>query len=61
MSTSNGKALTRFDELKPGGEIVLLLYREPFPLYDVLKRNGYRYRTETQPDGTFEIHITQAG
>lgn len=53
--------MAALDELKPGGEIVLLLYREPFPLYDVLRRNGYSYRTETQADGTFEIHITQAG
>lgn len=52
--------LAALDDLKVGGEIVLLLYREPHPLYQVLKQNGYAYRLETHDDGTFAIHITLA-
>jgi uncharacterized protein (DUF2249 family) len=44
-------------ELEPGGEILLILYREPFPLYRVLERNGYAWRTTPFPDGRFEILI----
>ena len=40
--------------------MVLLIHREPFPLYEILGRNGYAHRAETQPDGSFAIHITLA-
>lgn len=49
------EALEAFD---PGDEIVLLLYREPYPLYDMLRRNGYRYSTEHDEDGTVRVRIT---
>lgn len=52
--------LAALDGLPRGGEIVLLLYREPFPLYDILRRNGYVHRAEMRPDGTVEVHITHA-
>lgn len=52
--------LAALDDLKVGDELVLLLYREPHPLYQVLKQNGYAYRLETHNDGTFAIHITLA-
>ena len=48
------------DTLAPGGEVVLLLYREPTPLYDILRRNGYTHRTELNEAGEFAIHIRQA-
>jgi uncharacterized protein (DUF2249 family) len=44
-------------ELAPGGDILLILNREPFPLYRVLERNGYAWRTTPFPDGRFEILI----
>ena len=53
--------LAALDEIGPGQEIVLLLYREPFPLYQILQQNGFDHRTELQDDGTFEIHIFHAG
>jgi hypothetical protein len=53
--------LAALDDLLPGGEIVLLLYREPTPLYGILRGNGYAHRTEVQADGTFAIHIYHAG
>ena len=45
--------------LEPGGEIMLILNREPFPLYRVLQLNGYAHKTTAYPDGRFEIVITQ--
>lgn len=44
-------------DLEPGGDILLILNREPFPLYRVLERNGYAWRTTPHPDGRFEILI----
>ncbi|HMV53565.1 MAG TPA: DUF2249 domain-containing protein [Rhodocyclaceae bacterium] len=52
--------LDALDDLQPGGEIVLLLYRQPEPLYRILKENGYTHRTESHDDGTFAIHIRHA-
>lgn len=52
--------LAALDDLPPEGEIVLLLYREPFPLYQILQQNGYAHRTEFHDDGTVAIHIRRA-
>ena len=45
--------------LQPGEKMLLLLFREPHPLYKVLRQNGHDYETELLPDGTFEILITR--
>ena len=47
--------------LEPGGQVMLILNREPFPLYRVLQLNGFQYRTTGFPDGHFEIVITEGG
>jgi len=47
------------DTLQPGEQMLLLLYREPHPLYRVLAQNGHTCATELQADGTFEILITR--
>ena len=47
------------DTLKEGEKMLLLLFREPHPLYKVLRENGHRYATEFLPDGTVEILITR--
>lgn len=52
--------LAALDDLHPGDEIVLLLYREPHPLYQILRQNGYTHRAELHDDGTFSIHIRHA-
>ncbi|HOI66960.1 MAG TPA: DUF2249 domain-containing protein [Thiomonas arsenitoxydans] len=44
--------------LQPGEEMLLLLFREPHPLYRVLQQNGHRWRTELRDDGTFAVRIT---
>lgn len=52
--------LAALDDLPPDGEVVLLLYREPVPLYRILRDNGFGYRTESSDDGTYAIHIRHA-
>lgn len=52
--------LEALDVLPPGGEVILLLYREPTPLYDVLRRNGFTHRTEIRDGGEFAVHIRHA-
>jgi tRNA 2-thiouridine synthesizing protein A len=47
------------DLLKEGEKMLLLLFREPHPLYKTLKLNGHSYETELMPDGTYEILITR--
>ena len=54
------KTMEALDTLPEGGKLLLLLYREPHPLYKVLLQNGYRYETELVADGTFEILIWRA-
>ena len=41
-------------------ETVLMvhIHREPFPLYEVLHRNGYNWETAPQTDGSFFIRIS---
>jgi tRNA 2-thiouridine synthesizing protein A len=45
------------DTLPDGEKLLLLLFREPHPLYRILKQNGYTHQTELVADGTFEILI----
>ena len=46
-------------EMQAGDTVLMLLEREPFPLYRVLERNGYRHHSLCRDDGVFEIRITQ--
>jgi uncharacterized protein (DUF2249 family) len=52
--------MAALDTLEPGQELLLLLHCEPHPLYSILKRNGYRYSTETREDGSNAIRISKA-
>lgn len=49
--------LIALDTLAPGEELLLLLYCQPHPLFDVLRRNGYAWQEAVQQDGTHEIRI----
>lgn len=49
--------LDALDLLEPGADLVLLIHREPGPLYSILAQNGYTHSTERQEDGTFLIRI----
>ena len=51
--------LAALDTLEPGQDLLLLLHCEPQPLYSILKRNGYRYRSEIRQDGTNAITISK--
>ena len=51
------RTMELLDTLAPGERMLLLLFREPHPLYRVLQKNGYLHETELLADGTFEILI----
>lgn len=51
------RTMDALDTLPDGEKLLLLLYREPHPLYRILKQNGYSYESELAADGTFEILI----
>lgn len=53
------KTMEMLDVLKEGEKMLLLLFREPHPLYKSLKLNGHHYETELMPDGTYEILISR--
>lgn len=46
--------------LERGEQVRLLLYREPFPLYEVLRREGFVWTTKLEPDGTYVITMRHA-
>lgn len=43
--------------LEPSHTLLLILNREPHPLYRALQKQGYTYQTEVTLQGTFEILI----
>ena len=38
----------------------VLIHREPFPLYDALRANGYTWQTAVLADGSYQVLITRA-
>lgn len=52
--------LAALDQLGAGEELLLLLYCEPHPLFNILRNHGYRWRQQVQGDGTHEIRIRRA-
>lgn len=42
---------------RPRQRVRLLLHREPFPLYDILRQMGLAHSTRQEPDGSYEILI----
>lgn len=53
-------ALNALGELADGEELVMLLYCQPHPLFQILRRNGYSWQEEVRDDGTHEIRIRKA-
>lgn len=51
------QTMEALDRIAPGACLRLLLYREPFPLYNALAQNGFTHSTHSEPDGTFVIEI----
>ena len=54
------RAMAELASLAPGEELLLLLRCEALPLYSILERSGFKYRSEFKPDGTNEVRITKA-
>lgn len=52
------KVLAALDDLQPGQRLRFLIHRQPYPLYDILRRYHYRYQTTAVADGEFEILIS---
>jgi len=54
------RTLETLDQLPDGDEVLLLLYCQPHPLFNILKNNGYAWTEEVRADGTREIRIRKA-
>jgi tRNA 2-thiouridine synthesizing protein A len=51
------RTLEALDTLADGEDLLLLLYCQPHPLFNVLGKNGYTWSEEVRADGTREIRI----
>jgi uncharacterized protein (DUF2249 family) len=51
------RTMEMLDTLQAGERMLLLLFREPHPLYKVLRQNGHDFEVDLVADGTFEILI----
>ena len=51
------RTLEALDTLTEGDDLLLLLYCEPHPLYNILRQNGYAWSDALRADGTREIRI----
>lgn len=45
--------------LPADGTLQVHIHREPFPLYDALRDNGYTWQTRALENGDFEIMIAR--
>lgn len=54
------RVLSALGELGPDERLLMIIDREPRPLYRILERNGYRYQASFDPSGIFEILIWYA-
>jgi uncharacterized protein (DUF2249 family) len=46
--------------LPPEGILQVHIHRQPYPLYDALRENGYAWKTTELPDGTYSIRISRS-
>ena len=51
------QTMDALDAITPGQKVMLILGREPHPLYRALELNGYAWQTERKDDGSVEIVI----
>jgi uncharacterized protein (DUF2249 family) len=51
------RAMEVLDQLGPAEKLLVLLPREPYPLYRALELNGFCWQTVCRPDGTVEVLI----
>ena len=46
------------DTLPEGATLRVLIHREPYPLYEILRETGYDWQTSALADGNFAILIS---
>ena len=51
------RVIDALSDLAEGEKVMLVINREPMPLYRFLLNNAYEYKTSAFPDGRFEIEI----
>ena len=51
------QTMEALDAIERGQKVLLLLCREPFPLYRALELNGFEWETTQAADGTVEVLI----
>lgn len=51
------RTLEALEKLEDGDDILLLLYCQPHPLFNILRNNGYVWTDQLRPEGTREIRI----
>jgi tRNA 2-thiouridine synthesizing protein A len=51
------RTLEALERLPDGDELLLLLYCQPHPLFNILKNNGYEWTENLLPEGTREVRI----
>lgn len=54
------RIMAALSELPPNASLLVLIHREPLPLYEVLREQGYLWQTSPQAGGEFQILIRQA-
>ena len=50
-------ALDALDSLQPGKQLRMLIHREPFPLYSILRQRGFIHSTTQLAENSYEILI----
>ena len=53
------RVIAALSRMPAGEEVLLILDREPVPLYRFLQANGYAYATQRFPDGRVEVSIRE--
>ena len=51
------RIVNELTRLECGERLRVLIHREPLPLFDMLRDNGYEYKATRRDDGMFEILI----
>ncbi len=51
------RTMEALDQLARSEKLLVLLPREPYPLYRALELNGFTWKSERRTDGTVEVLI----
>lgn len=54
------KIMRALQTLPAGTELLVLIHREPYPLYEVLRGNGYAWQTDMLAEDKFRIIISKS-